>query len=478
MVKPMSGSPRPHNAGGHRTRTTSRPGSTAPTSTTRRSTGRMRSWPRTTAPRRPGPRAQAQGQGAGRTADALRPGLVLAGPGVRLARARCAPTRWPGAARSPGRRACRPLDGAAPAAVFAAVEAAALAAVAGGAVRAGHLVEREGRPGHPRQGRRARSTRCRGATSANASTPAPRPSMVQFFHHGQLIKTHPRKDRGKQTDLRRLPAGEDRLPHAHPDLVPAPGRRGRPGRGGGDRRAARRERAVPAARRPRRARAGRQATTPARLEAACAKATAAGDPSYRTIKGILAAGTETAPRPRARPVTPGRPRTCTAPTQLFADPRHRIGPHPAACRFSPTSSPCPPRAAPTPRTRPPRPRHRHCHRAEQQRGPLVSTQPTGPIAADRSAGDAAALPPPPPAPPDPPVPTADPVTAGEIAEFLRHLTRSPLTGRGRRPADHAALLARKAELFTRIADQHARRQPDPPSTAAPTTPTTPEGRTP
>ena len=34
---------------------------------------------------------------------------------------------------------------------------------------------------------------------------------------------------------------------------------------------------------------------PARLKAACAKATAAGDPSYRTIKGILAAGTETAP---------------------------------------------------------------------------------------------------------------------------------------------------------------------------------------
>ena len=31
---------------------------------------------------------------------------------------------------------------------------------------------------------------------------------------------------------------------------------------------------------------------PARLEAACARATAAGDPSYRTVKGILAAGTE------------------------------------------------------------------------------------------------------------------------------------------------------------------------------------------
>jgi hypothetical protein len=30
----------------------------------------------------------------------------------------------------------------------------------------------------------------------------------------------------------------------------------------------------------------------ARLEAACARAIAVGDPSYRTIKGILAAGTE------------------------------------------------------------------------------------------------------------------------------------------------------------------------------------------
>jgi hypothetical protein len=34
---------------------------------------------------------------------------------------------------------------------------------------------------------------------------------------------------------------------------------------------------------------------PGRLEAACAKAAAAGDPSYRTVKGILAAGTEQAP---------------------------------------------------------------------------------------------------------------------------------------------------------------------------------------
>ena len=37
--------------------------------------------------------------------------------------------------------------------------------------------------------------------------------------------------------------------------------------------------------------------TPARLEAACRKAIAVGDPSYRTVKGILAAGAETDPAP-------------------------------------------------------------------------------------------------------------------------------------------------------------------------------------
>ena len=34
-----------------------------------------------------------------------------------------------------------------------------------------------------------------------------------------------------------------------------------------------------------------------RLEAACAKALTVGDPSYRTIQGILIAGTETDPEP-------------------------------------------------------------------------------------------------------------------------------------------------------------------------------------
>jgi hypothetical protein len=40
----------------------------------------------------------------------------------------------------------------------------------------------------------------------------------------------------------------------------------------------------------------------ARLEAACQRALEAGDPSYKTVKGILAAGTETAP---VQPRLPG-----------------------------------------------------------------------------------------------------------------------------------------------------------------------------
>ena len=110
----------------------------------------------------------------------------------------------------------------------------------------------------------------------------------------------------------------------------------------------------------------------------------------------------------------------------------------------------------------------------------MSTQPSGPTAADRSA----ALLPTATGATQPAYhpayhPAAGHVTAGEIAEFLRHLARFRSPAVGGDPADQAAaLLARKAELFARIADQHAHAVTDPPSTAAPTTPTTPEGRTP
>ena len=112
----------------------------------------------------------------------------------------------------------------------------------------------------------------------------------------------------------------------------------------------------------------------------------------------------------------------------------------------------------------------------------MSTRPTGPIAADRSAGDTAALlPTTTAATPPADHPATGQVTAREIAEFLRHLTRFRSPAAGGDPADPAklaALLARKTELFARIADQHARSTTGAPSATTPATPATPEGRTP
>ena len=78
--------------------------------------------------------------------------------------------------------------------------------------------------------------------------------------------------------------------------MPHPRRADRPEHGGGDRRPAGGQRAVPVARRARRARLADKHGTE-RLEAACGKAIAVGDPSYRTVKGILAAGAEADPPP-------------------------------------------------------------------------------------------------------------------------------------------------------------------------------------
>ena len=56
-------------------------------------------------------------------------------------------------------------------------------------------------------------------------------------------------------------------------------------------------------------------------------------------------------------------------------------------------------------------------------------------------------------------PASGPVTAGEIAEFLHRLARRRPPALGGDPAEHTALLAHKAELFARIADQHAHTDP-------------------
>ncbi|MGH9061999.1 MAG: Mu transposase domain-containing protein, partial [Acidimicrobiales bacterium] len=222
-----------------------------------------------------------------------------------------------------GARACRPLDGAAPAAVFAAVEQQALGPLPRAPfVLAGWASTKIGPDIHAKVGATLYSLPWRylgERVDARSTT-----TMVQFFRHGELIKTHPRKERGKQTDLSDYPPekiafhmrtpiwcrrqaaeigpattaviGELLLENALFGLRAAQGVLGLADR-----------------------------HDPARLEAACAKATAAGDPSYRTIKGILAAGSETTATPRPSGDA-GAPAHLHGPDQLFADTRTLLHP--------------------------------------------------------------------------------------------------------------------------------------------------------
>jgi transposase len=193
-----------------------------------------------------------------------------------------------------GVRACRPLDGAAPAAVFAAVEAQALTPLPTRPfVLATWSSGKVGPDIHVKVGKALYSVPWRliGQRLDARETW----TTVQLFHNGQLVATHARAER-KRTDMSHYP----------PEKIAFAMR-------------------TPAWCRHRAAEIGPATTavigsllevgalfrlrsaqgvlgladkhSPARLEAACAKATAAGDPSYRTIKGILAAGVETDPPP-------------------------------------------------------------------------------------------------------------------------------------------------------------------------------------
>ena len=62
--------------------------------------------------------------------------------------------------------------------------------------------------------------------------------------------------------------------------------------------------------------------------------------------------------------------------------------------------------------------------------------------------------------PGPVTAASGPVTAAEIAEFLHRLARLRPPAPGGDRAEHAALLTHKAELFTRLADQHTHTDPD------------------
>src|SRR4029453_6180931 len=99
-----------------------------------------------------------------------------------------------------GRRACRPLSGAMPTAVFAAVEAEALQPLpAKPFVLPTWSTATVGPDIHAKVGKTIYSVPWRfiGQRVDARSTP----SVVQIFHNRQLIATHGRKPQGKQTDF-------------------------------------------------------------------------------------------------------------------------------------------------------------------------------------------------------------------------------------------------------------------------------------
>jgi transposase len=189
-----------------------------------------------------------------------------------------------------GRRACRPLGGDQPFEVFTKLEAAALNPLPRRAfVLATWTTAAVGPDIHAKVGKTLYSIPWRfigERVDARATA-----TVVQFFHKGQLIATHGRKPAGKQTDMGHYP----------PEKIAFQIR-------------------TPVWCRTRAAEIGASCVTviatmlevnvlfrlraaqgvlrladkyqPTRLEAACTKALAVGDPSYRTIKGILAAGTD------------------------------------------------------------------------------------------------------------------------------------------------------------------------------------------
>jgi transposase len=196
-----------------------------------------------------------------------------------------------------GRRSCRSLEGAAPGSVFAAVEAEALQPLpAKPFVLATWATALVGPDIHAKVGKTIYSIPWRliGQRLDARQTV----TMVQFFHNGQLVATHGRKPKGKQTDFGHYPPEKIAFRMRTPTWCRTRAEQVGPAcvelvAGLLEVNALFRLRAAQGV-------LGQaDKHTPARLEAACAKAIAVGDPSYRTVKGILAAGAET------EPATPG-----------------------------------------------------------------------------------------------------------------------------------------------------------------------------
>ncbi|MDF3294271.1 hypothetical protein P3G67_34735 [Streptomyces sp. RB6PN23] len=121
-------------------------------------------------------------------------------------------------------------------------------------------------------------------------------TMVQIFHEGELVKTHAALEQGKRTDKNDYPPEKIAFQMRTPIWC-----RGQASQvGDACRDVIEQLLEVNALYRLRAAQGVlglRKEHGDTRLEAACRKAIAVGDPTYRTVKGILIAGTETDPEP-------------------------------------------------------------------------------------------------------------------------------------------------------------------------------------
>ncbi|WP_233290492.1 hypothetical protein [Kitasatospora sp. MBT66] len=200
-----------------------------------------------------------------------------------------------------GRPQCRPLDGAAPAAVFEAVEAGALLPLPDKPfVLARWSTATVGPDIHIKVGRTLYSVLWKliGRKVDVRSTA----TMVQVFHEGDLVKTHAALEQGKRTDKNDYPPEKIAFQMKTPIWC----RTQASEVGDACREVIDQLLEVGALYRLRAAQGVlglRKKYGDQRLEAACTKAITVGDPSYRTIKGILIAGTETDPEPETEPET-------------------------------------------------------------------------------------------------------------------------------------------------------------------------------
>jgi transposase len=218
-----------------------------------------------------------------------------------------------------GARACRPLQGAAPGTVFAAVEAPALRPLPRTPfVLATWSTGKVGPDIHVKVGPALYSVPW--ALIGQRVEARSTGSTVQIVHDGQVAATHVRAERGRRTNLEHYPPERIAFHMRTPTWCRQKAARVGPGCAG----VVDGLLQVNALFRLRAAQGvlGLTDTYGAdRLEAACARAREVGDPSYRTIKGILAAGTETADH-LAGPATggPDVPAFLRGPQDLFTTP--------------------------------------------------------------------------------------------------------------------------------------------------------------